>query len=207
MADPYRMFVRPEGDPGERGADLMERHGGPMARQAIEALRLRPSDSVLEIGFGPGIALQLLTEILMAGHVAGVDPSTVMHRRATRRNAGAMAAGRLDLLEATVEALPFEDRSFDAALAIDNLHFWKPAAAGLREIHRVLRPGSIFLCAFTPPSGGHTAGLPELLTRTGFEDVMTSAADVGSLVTARKPSGQLIGQLRHIRSDTPAEVP
>lgn len=187
MTNPYRMFVRPEGDEGERGADLMERHGGPMARRAIEELRLRPSDKVLEIGFGPGLALQRLTGIVIAGQVMGVDPSPLMYRRASVRNASAIAEGRLVLLETSVETLPVEDQSFDAALAIDNLHFWRSPLVGLREIYRTLRCGSLFLCAFTPPSGGRTAGLPDLLTRAGFKEARTFESDAGSLATARKP--------------------
>src|SRR3989344_2883247 len=58
-----RMFVRPDGAPGELGADLMERHGHAMALEAIARLGLKANDEVIEIGFGPGFALEALARV------------------------------------------------------------------------------------------------------------------------------------------------
>lgn len=124
MSDIYRMFVRPEGNDGERGADLTEQYGDAMAQAAVAHLAPAPADRVIEIGFGPGLGLQVLARTLVHGHVTGVDPSALMHRRAALRNAAAIRAGRMTLMEGTVDALPFAGACFDAALAMDNLHFW-----------------------------------------------------------------------------------
>jgi hypothetical protein len=40
---------------------------------------------------------------------------------------------------ATAESLPFEDRSFDAAMAVSTVHHWPDPVAGLREMRRVAR--------------------------------------------------------------------
>src|SRR3989344_749074 len=92
-----RMFVRPDGAPGELGADLMERHGHAMALEAIARLGLKANDEVIEIGFGPGFALEALARVVTQGHLTGVDPSAMMHRRAGVRNAKAIH--RLTLVE------------------------------------------------------------------------------------------------------------
>lgn len=74
MSDICRMFVRPEGNDGERGADLMEQYGDAMAQAAVAHLAPAPADRVIEIGFGPGLGLQVLARTLVHGHVTGVDP-------------------------------------------------------------------------------------------------------------------------------------
>lgn len=183
----HRMFVRPEGAPGEAGADLMERHGSAMVLEAVARLGLKKDDDVIEIGFGPGLALEALARVVTHGQLTGVDPSALMHRRAGARNAQAIRQGRLTLVEGLAGALPFADARFDAALAIDNLHFWPDRLAGLRELRRVLRVGAPFLCAFTPPSGGTRAGLTDLFTQAGWTDVALTDSAAGFTVMARKP--------------------
>src|SRR2546430_13477270 len=60
-------------------------------------LGVEPTDRVLEIGFGPGIAIRELSRRATHGLVCGVDHSAVMVRQAIRRNADAVRAGRVDL--------------------------------------------------------------------------------------------------------------
>ena len=177
--DLYRMFVRPEGRDGEYAASLMEENGGPMARQAVGRLDLSSSDHVIEIGFGPGVGIETLLRAVPAGHVAGVDHSPLMHRRAANRNADAIADGRVTLIEGSVQNLPFADNSFDAGLAIDNLHFWPDRLAGLKELRRVLKPGALFVCAFTPVSGGSGHGLVSLFEKTDFGSISVEEGPAG----------------------------
>ena len=63
--------------------------------------------------------------------VTAVEPSAVM--RAQR------PAGSAPCLAATAEDLPFEDQSFDAAMAVSTVHHWHDPIAGLREMRRVAR--------------------------------------------------------------------
>jgi ubiquinone/menaquinone biosynthesis C-methylase UbiE len=165
----YDMFVHPRGPAGHAAARLMARVNIGMMANAIELLELDPHANVLEIGFGPGVALQRLLEAVPDGHVTGVDPSAVMHQHARERNTAAVKEGRLELYRGTAADLPVSPGAMDAVLAIDNLHFWPSIPAGLSEIGRVLRPGGIFVCAFSPPSGGPPPHLAALLVGHGYE--------------------------------------
>lgn len=165
----YDMFVHPRGSAGHAAARLMARTGTGIAKDAIKLLELDPHANVLEIGFGPGVALHRLLEAVPDGHVTGVDPSAVMHQHARERNTAAVKEGRLELHRGTAAELPVSPGTMDAVLAIDNLHFWPSIPAGLSEIMRVLRPGGIFVCAFSPPSGGPPPHLAALLASQGYE--------------------------------------
>lgn len=162
----------------------MERHGGPMALEAVRKLKPAATDRVVEIGFGPGLGLEALASAMPDGHVTGVDPATLMHKRAATRNADAIAKGGMTLVRATVASLPFMDDAFDGALSVDNLHFWPDPLAGLRELWRVLRPGAPFVCAFTPLSGGRTAGLDDLLTEADFTNIEVAETSAGVTIRA-----------------------
>ena len=63
--------------------------------------------------------------------VTAVEPSAVM--RAQR------PAGAAPCVAAVAESLPFEDQSFDAAMAFATIDHWQDPIAGLREMRRVAR--------------------------------------------------------------------
>jgi ubiquinone/menaquinone biosynthesis C-methylase UbiE len=91
-----------------------------------------------------------------------------MLEQAKARSAKAMATGRVELRRGSVERLPFEDATFDKALAVNSMQVWSDAVAGLREIRRVLKPGGTVVLGFTRWSGQAQAGLTDTLTAAGF---------------------------------------
>jgi len=163
-----RMFGRPEGILGRLGGVIMARVNRDAAAQVIELLDVRPDDKVLEVGFGPGVAIQLLLHRVPAGSVAGVDQSQEMVRQAAARNADALRSRRVDLRYGSVERLLFADETFDKALAINSMQAWPDAGAGLREIRRVLKHGGNIALGFTVNSGQPKEGVAESLAAAGF---------------------------------------
>src|SRR5262249_8284748 len=132
-----RMFGRPRGILGRLGGVIMARVNRDAAAQVIELLDVRPDDTVLEVGFGPGVAIQMLLRRVATGNVAGVDQSQEMVRQAAARNADALRSRRVDLRYGSVERLPFADASIDKALAVNSMQAWPGAQA-----HRPLTKGS-----------------------------------------------------------------
>jgi len=61
-------------------------------------------------------------------------------------------AGAAPCVAASAESLPFEDQSFDAAMAFATVHHWLDPIAGLREMQRVARRVVVFTCDTTERS-------------------------------------------------------
>ena len=137
------QFHRPHGFGGRAAGWVMAKRGSNRERNiwAVGLLDVQPHDRVLEIGFGPGIAIQELARQATSGLVVGVDHSEVMVRQAQKRNAAAVRAGRVDLRLGSAEALPGFDEPFDKILAVNSLMFWDDPVARLKELHDLLRPG------------------------------------------------------------------
>ncbi len=74
-------------------------------------------------------------------HVVAVEPSLEMIKQRP------LSAAKT--IQAIAESLPFEDNSFDAAMAILTIHHWSDKAAGLREMRRVTK-GPLVLLTFDP---------------------------------------------------------
>lgn len=110
-------------------------------RRATRALlALQPGEKVLDIGSGPGfLADEMTAEVGPEGAVHGVDPSESMLAIARRRESSAQYA----LGDAV--SLPFEDETFDAAIATQVYEYVPDMPAALAEVRRVLRPGGRLL--------------------------------------------------------------
>lgn len=113
---------------------------------------LRDARSVVNVGAGSGSYEPADRE------VTAVEPSAAM---IAQRPPGAAPA-----VQAVAEALPFDDASFDAALATMTLHHWDDAWRGLAELRRVARDRVVIL-TWDPAVAGASwliaDYLPELL--------------------------------------------
>lgn len=123
--------------------------------RAVELLDVAPDERVLEIGCGPGVAAALVCERLRDGHLTAVDRSESAIARAHRRNAAAVAAGKLDLRQTDLASLSVANAArFDAAFAVNVNLFWTgPADAELAVVARALRIGGRLVLAYETPRG------------------------------------------------------
>jgi SAM-dependent methyltransferase len=93
---------------------------------------LNGSSTVLNVGAGTG------SYEPDDRYVIAVEPSSVM--RAKR-----VALGRNPAVDARADDLPFDDRSFDASMAVLTIHHWPDLRAGLLEMKRVTKKRIIIL--------------------------------------------------------------
>jgi SAM-dependent methyltransferase len=132
------MKMTPEQQLGMFGAQLYDAIGGAytttrhteprIAEQVWDALG--DARTVLNVGAGTG------SYEPPDRQVTAVEPSAVM--RAQR------PADAAPCVAAAAESLPFEDQSFDAAMAFSTVHHWRDPIAGLREMRRVARHVVVF---------------------------------------------------------------
>jgi SAM-dependent methyltransferase len=114
-------------------ADVAEPSQTPFFEAALDALGIESGTLLLDAGCGAGLALVLAAQ--RGAVVTGLDAS-----------AGLLAVARerlpeADLREGDLEALPYEDDSFDAVTAFNSVQYAADPTAALREIKRVARPG------------------------------------------------------------------
>lgn len=119
--------------------DWQGRHEGKslkrLRRKAVADLHGR----VLEVGVGVGANWPFLADDV---EYVGIEPNEAMLERALEH---ARKEGRsIDLRPTDVQAMPFPDGSFDAVVATLTFCSVPDAAAGLREIRRILKPGGEF---------------------------------------------------------------
>jgi SAM-dependent methyltransferase len=116
---------------------FMGRYSRPLAAAFLDAAGVTPGQSVLDVGCGPGALTGVLVERLGAALVSAVDPSPPFVAECAARHPG------IKIREGRAEDIPFDDASFDCALAQLVLHFVTDPVRCAREFRRVLRPGGV----------------------------------------------------------------
>jgi SAM-dependent methyltransferase len=178
-----RQLRSPEGVGGSMIGWLMTLANATPYELALRTLRLRPSDAVLELGFGPGAGLRRLAAGVPEGRICGVDHSATMVEAASRRNRDVVAEGRMELRCGKFHPLPWDDETFDKALLVNVVYFFEPSGDDAREVYRTLRRGGLVVAYATdretmakwPFVGGDThrtfdlASLHEAFVDAGFE--------------------------------------
>jgi SAM-dependent methyltransferase len=176
-----RQFGRPEGLMGRLVGLVMTVRPSNRARnrRTVELLDIQPEDRVLEVGHGPGLAIQWAAERATRGKVVGIDHSALMHHVAARRNAQAIEAGRVELHVASPGTMPPLEMPFDKVFAVNVYMFWPDPVAVLTALALVLKPGGIIALTFQPRHRGATnedarrggERIADSLRAAGFLDV------------------------------------
>ena len=195
ITQPVRQFGRPHGVTGRVAGWVMAHRGSNRQRNLWVAslLDVQPTDRVLEIGFGPGLAIAELARRVTRGRIYGIDHSEVMVRQASKRNAAAIRAQRVKLLHASVDRLPRFDEPLDAIVAVNSAGFWPNPTEQLSELRGLLRQGGRIALASQPRCPGATA---DTTARAGRElhDWLTQAGFTQS--SHGNPPSQPTGRLR-----------
>jgi ubiquinone/menaquinone biosynthesis C-methylase UbiE len=105
----------------------------------VELLDIKPSDLVLDIGFGGGVTIEKMVEKIDTGKVCGVDFSQPMVNKAKRRFKKLIQAGKVSIEFGDVARLPFDDRTFEKVCTVNTIYFWNNTSASFREIKRVMK--------------------------------------------------------------------
>ena len=135
--------------------------GEPVARDLIDRAALRPGERVLDVACGTGIVARLAAEqVGVTGTVAGLDV-----------NPGMLAAARsvtppetsIDWHQASAEAMPLPDDTFDVVLCQMGLQFMADKPAALSDMRRVLASGGRILLNAPGPTPPPMAVMAEAL--------------------------------------------
>ena len=125
---------------------FMGRYSLELSPQLADLGGVQEGQRVLDVGCGPGALIAELVE--RGADVSGVDPSPQFVAAVRDRYPA------VEVRQATAEQLPFEDGSFDAALAQLVVHFMADPVRGISEMGRVTRAGGVVAASVWDMAGG-----------------------------------------------------
>lgn len=137
--------ARPTGTAGEEMLSRMNESHYAVTGWALDFFEFSGNENVLDLGCGGGETLRRMSEKINDGHLTGVDYSSVSVKMSSEHNNKSISCGKMDIVEASVENLPFADDSFDKIITVESFYFWNNPQEDLKEVYRVLAENGTFL--------------------------------------------------------------
>ena len=151
----------------------------------LEAMAVRETDRILEIGCGTGHLIGEMAKSVDRGHIEGVDFSDEMVAVAERRNRDAIASGRVKITRGDFDELEYTSDRFDKVCSVNTVYFWPKPESTARKIADILVPGGTIALAFEDITQLRTKNLSaevfrlyavdevrEILVKAGFSNDM-----------------------------------
>lgn len=180
------QFKRPHGVLGLVAGWILSRRGSNLVRNrwTVDLLDPKSGERVLEVGCGPGVALELCLS-RMSVKAVGADHSALMIAQAGRRNGEALRAGRLALVEGTIDDVSEALAPFDKIFSINVIQFVDQPAF-IARAKTLLKPGGLFAATYQPRYAQATrqsaldmaARLSRLLRDAGYADIRVEEIDL-----------------------------
>jgi demethylmenaquinone methyltransferase/2-methoxy-6-polyprenyl-1,4-benzoquinol methylase len=188
------QLFEPLGPTYERCATVLSFGQDPRWRRfLVSRIEARPGDTVLDVATGTGLVARAVVA-RFGCTVVGVDQSGGMLAEARRRTPG------VELVQASADALPFDDGRFDALTFTYLLRYVADPAATLRELARVVRPGGTI--------AGLEFGVPRPPWRAPWELYVRAVLPAAGAVIGRgwrEAASFLGGSIRRFDRDWPQE--
>jgi ubiquinone/menaquinone biosynthesis C-methylase UbiE len=185
------QFRQPHGFLGQIAGLIMANRPSNIKRNewTVDLLDLKPTDNVLEIGFGPGIALKKVSRIVTEGSIVGIDHSETMLRQASKRNDDAIERGMVKLYIDNLNNLSKFNNTFDKIYSANVVQFWDDPKTSFLQLKDLLKTGGKIATTYMPRHNGATNAdtkrktdeIVEHLWDAGFKNVQTEERQCGSV--------------------------
>ncbi len=153
MARVIDQFHHPRGMYGRVAGRIMATRDTNVARNHWIAEIIGPPAgvSILEIGHGPGLAIEALLPSLDGGHITGLEISDLMSRSAAKRNKDAVERGDVDFRVGDSANPPPELTGYDIIYAVNASMFWPEPLVAITELASRLSTGGEMVFVYMPP--------------------------------------------------------
>ena len=119
-----RKLACPDGSLAGFFSKLLNLTNARLNAVVIGKLSENTGQTILDIGFGGGVGIELALADSRIARVAGIDPSQAMVRAAQTRYLEPSTGKAVEIRRGAAERLPWGDGAFDAVISVNSLYYW-----------------------------------------------------------------------------------
>jgi len=138
------QFKKPTGLFGMLTSNLMIKGNRSNYETLLRDLDIQQQDKILEIGYGPGIGINLIAERCNSCVVHGIDFSKLMYKRASKLNRKYLDDNKVTLLLGDFLDIQIDFKDYDKVFCLNLIYFWNELVPPFEKIRSLLKKGGIF---------------------------------------------------------------
>ena len=143
-----KQFGKPDGNLGRFVGWLMSIKNRDRAKWTIEKLNFKPTDYILEIGYGSGASFKVVADQLTSGFIAGIDHSPIMLEQANKKNRKNIESKKAELKCGTVWDLDYPEEYFDIIFGSNVHFFWENPTKEFQKLYSFLKQDGRLIMVF-----------------------------------------------------------
>jgi SAM-dependent methyltransferase len=175
------QFKKPRGLLGKIISDLMIVGNRSAYENMIRDLKIEANDNILEIGYGPGVGIGLISRRPESCNIYGIDYSELMYKRASKRNFRFIKTNRVHLMFGDFVETELSTTGFDKIFCINVVYFWDDLLKPFEKVKSLLKDDGTF-CIYM-------AGKDELNKAKFTKNGIFNKYSIGQIVNALKSTG------------------
>jgi cyclopropane fatty-acyl-phospholipid synthase-like methyltransferase len=138
------QFKKPKGLFGIFTSNMMVKNNQKNYDKIIKDLDLQANDKLLEIGYGPGIGIQMIAELCPDCIIHGIDFSKLMYKTASKYNKPFIDTGRVHLQYGDFLKSSVLDNNYDKVFCLNVVYFWDELNSPFEKVLSLLKKGGAF---------------------------------------------------------------
>lgn len=174
-----KQFRNPDGLLGRFAGLVMFFENRKINRWTIDRVGIQPGDHILEVGFGPGYAIEEMFQRYGNLKVDGIDLSETMLHAALAKNEQAARSGTLRLFHGDVADFRENLSHYNKVISVNNYPLWKNKRKSLIRIHQMMHNGGKIAITVQPreedasreKTFSHAVQIEQDLFYAGFREI------------------------------------
>ena len=138
------QFKKPSGLFGMFSANIMIKGNKANYEKLIKDLDIQASEKLLEIGYGPGVGINMIAKTRTSCIIHGIDFSKLMYRRACKYNKQYLDSNAMLLLYGDFLKKPLVNNEYDKIFCLNVVYFWNELSDPFKKVLSLLKTDGTF---------------------------------------------------------------
>jgi ubiquinone/menaquinone biosynthesis C-methylase UbiE len=139
-----QQFKRPSGWFGNYSSKIMIKGNRNKYETMIKEMDIQSDDKLLEIGYGPGLGIEMISKLNESCTIHGVDFSKLMYDKARKFNKSNIEKGKVQLQYGDFLKIPIAENQYDKIFCLNVIYFWDELNLPFEKTLSLLKISSIF---------------------------------------------------------------